>query len=120
MNLLRIALVQAAPCLTESDALEKGLAYCRRAAEAGADIVLFPEMWNIGYAFPENEAGLEAWKARALSAESPFVGEFRALAAELRIAIGLTFLERNDPLPLNSILVIDSGGRSCKPGPTKT
>ncbi len=27
----------------------KGIQYCRQAAQLGADIALFPEMWNIGY-----------------------------------------------------------------------
>ena len=29
--------------------LSKGEAFCRHAHEMGADIALFPEMWNIGY-----------------------------------------------------------------------
>ena len=47
--------------------LVKGEEFCRRAHAMGADIALFPEMWNIGYApySPEDQAGEEydLWKA---------------------------------------------------------
>ena len=43
MSFLKIALLQAAPCTTEKENLEKGLEYCRRAKEMGADIALFPK-----------------------------------------------------------------------------
>lgn len=47
---LRIALLQIASCGMDQQAnLLKGEQYCRRAAELGADIALFPEMWNVGY-----------------------------------------------------------------------
>jgi predicted amidohydrolase len=29
--------------------MTKGIEFCKNAASKGADIVLFPEMWNIGY-----------------------------------------------------------------------
>ena len=43
MNLLKIALLQIAPCETLEENLEKGVRYCRKAKENGADIALFPE-----------------------------------------------------------------------------
>jgi predicted amidohydrolase len=52
MSVLRIALLQMAAAGTDQDAnLAKGDAFCRQAAALGADIALFPEMWNIGYNF---------------------------------------------------------------------
>ena len=44
MNLLKIALLQLAPCGTLEKNLEKGIRYCKMAKEMGADIALFPEM----------------------------------------------------------------------------
>jgi predicted amidohydrolase len=53
MNELTIALLQMTAHGTDQDAnLAKGEAFCRRAQQMGADIVLFPEMWNIGYSNP--------------------------------------------------------------------
>jgi predicted amidohydrolase len=47
---LRIALLQMTADGTDQHAnLHKGPAFCRRAKALGADIALFPEMWNIGY-----------------------------------------------------------------------
>ncbi|HUT21734.1 MAG TPA: nitrilase-related carbon-nitrogen hydrolase, partial [Anaerolineae bacterium] len=73
MSILRIALLQLTACGTDQGAnLRKGLAFCRRAKELGADVVLFPEMWNIGYT-PYHSGNLgarEAWQAQAVGADS--------------------------------------------------
>ncbi len=47
----------------------KGTAFCRQAAAQGADIALFPEMWNIGYAFydPALPETLEQWQTQAIA-----------------------------------------------------
>ena len=49
MMTLKIALLQIAPCGSLEGNLNKGMEYCRRAKEAGAEIALFPEMWSNGY-----------------------------------------------------------------------
>ncbi len=55
----------------------------------GADIAIFPEMWSCGYVFPHEEAS---------SLNVPFLGmafvkkRFAELAAELDMAIAITFL----------------------------
>ncbi len=57
MGALRIALLQMTADGTDQHAnLHKGLAFCRRAKALGADIALFPEMWNIGYTRMANYA----------------------------------------------------------------
>lgn len=53
--------------LTRED--HKGEEFCRRACTMGADIALFPEMWNIGYtSFVPDTDDIEddIWKAPAL------------------------------------------------------
>lgn len=87
--------------------LNKGLEYCRRAKEMGADIALFPEMWSVGYNIPEN---IDELKASSVSAGGEFVNSFGELARELNMAIGITFLERYEPLPRNSICLFDRFG----------
>lgn len=47
-DILKIALLQIAPCGTLEGNLEKGIEYCRRAKALGADLALFPEMWSNG------------------------------------------------------------------------
>ena len=44
MNILKIGLLQITPCKNLNENLEKGIMYCKKAKEKGADIVLFPEM----------------------------------------------------------------------------
>ncbi len=39
------------------------------------------------------------------------IQKFSRLAAELQMAIGITFLERHDPKPLNSIILFDRSGK---------
>lgn len=104
---LRIALLQLLPEASAAGQLEKGLAACRRAKALGADIALFPEMWSSGYCIPEDEALL---RSMAVEAEGPFVSAFGAAAKELDMAVAVTFLERFDPLPRNSVAAFDRRG----------
>jgi N-carbamoylputrescine amidase len=136
--MLSIALLQMAADGTNQAAnLAKGDAYCRRAKQMGADIALFPEMWNVGYtafcpsATPEtdlwkaperwngaspretSEAVREAraaWQALAIGPDDPFVLHFRQLARELEMAIGLTYLERWPGAPRNTFSLFDRHG----------
>ena len=49
---LTVALLQIeAAGYDQDENLRRGAAACRQAAALGADIALFPEMWNIGYWF---------------------------------------------------------------------
>lgn len=88
--------------------LQKGLDACRSAKAMGADMALFPEMWSCGYTIPED---MDALHALAIPADHPFVEAFGALAKELDMAIGITLLERWDPLPRNTLVVFDRHGR---------
>ncbi|HBA62285.1 MAG TPA: carbon-nitrogen hydrolase family protein [Lachnospiraceae bacterium] len=107
MKILNIALLQILPGSTQKENLEKGITYCKKAKEAGADLALFPEMWNNGYRIPEDE---EELKAQAISTESEFVRAFERLAKELDMAIGITFLESYEPLPRNTVVLFDRHG----------
>ena len=46
---MKIALLQIAPGKTLEENLEKGIFFCKKAKEAGADIALFPDMWSNVY-----------------------------------------------------------------------
>jgi len=119
--------------------LAKGVEFCRRAKAMGADLALFPEMWNVGYTSfcpdlsgpgtnvwraPElwnpasverlaDEALLDArreWVERAVGPDDPYVGRFRELARELDMAIAPTYLECWPVAPRNTVSVIDRRG----------
>lgn len=112
MSLIRVALLQMAAGGSDQDANEaKGAEYCRRASEMGADIALFPEMWNIGHTpCPPDEEGRNRWQAQAIGPDDGFIAHFKELAKELRMAIALTYLERWDGAPRNSVSIIDRHG----------
>lgn len=105
--MLKVALLQLMPGNTLKENLEAGLAACRKAREMGANIALFPEMWSDGYLIPEKD---EERKALAISAEDAFVAAFGELAAELNMAIAVTFLESWQPLPRNTMVLFDRHG----------
>jgi predicted amidohydrolase len=110
---LKVALLQTVshgPAI-ESNAL-KGEDLCRRAAHAGADVALFPEMWSIGYAkYPQgNQVARADWLKLAVPRDGQFVERFRRLARELRMAIAITYLEAHAELPRDSVTLISSDG----------
>lgn len=130
-----VALLQLAGHGTDQAAnLVRGEAACREAAEMGADLALFPEMWNIGYTgfcpsvtaatdlwkHPSRwdgtpVAGVDAadraaWQSRSIGRDDPFVHHFRDLARELGMAIAVTYLEAWPGAPRNSVSIIDRSG----------
>lgn len=108
MQTCTVALLQILPGRTQQENLQKGLEACRAAKNAGADIALFPEMWSTGYHIPERPEECNAW---ATDADGEFVRAFQALAAQLEMAIAVTFLERYEPAPRNSVTLFDRHGR---------
>ena len=104
---LKIAFLQILPGRNTDENLILGKDACIKAKEGGADLALFPEMWSDGYGFPQNEAEL---RKLAITKDCDFIRGFQGLAAELRMAIGITFLESHDPKPLNSVIFFDRTG----------
>ena len=105
--MFKVALLQLLSGRTQEENLKKGIEYCRRAKEMGADLALFPEMWNIGYTFPSN---IDELKASAVDRDSKFIRNFISLSKELNLAIGVTYLEKYEPLPRNAVTIIDRLG----------
>lgn len=104
---LKVSLLQLLPGGSLEEQLNKGKAACIKAKEMGADIALFPEMWSDGYFLPQEE---EAINELAITADNVFIRTFGTLSKELQMAIGITFLEKHDPRPLNSIILFDRNG----------
>lgn len=105
---LKIALLQLMPKGSLKDNMEKGIAACKEARKRGADIALFPEMWSNGYNIPENP---DILKGEAIASDSEFVNAFQKLSKELKMAIGITYLEQHEPLPRNTISLFDRNGK---------
>jgi len=105
---LKIALLQLLPPEEPEFLIYKSVSACMKARRLGADIALFPEMWNDGYALPQDPVELGKL---AVDADGEFVRAFGKLARDLGMAIGITFLEKHEPKPLNSMILFDMYGR---------
>lgn len=108
MKSLKIALIQLTPEKIQEENLKKGIDACRAAKQMGADMAVFPEMWNTGYNIPSDPDML---KAAAISADSAFVKAYEELAGQLDMAIAVTFLEQYEPSPRNTVCIIDRFGK---------
>ncbi len=108
MSNFRVALLQILPGDTQEQSLAIGLDACRCAKEKGADLALFPEMWNVGYRIPGDPAALHA---AAVAPQSGYLRAFAGCARDLGMAVGVTCLEQADPAPRNSLFVYDRHGR---------
>lgn len=108
---MKVALLQIRAGDTLAATLEKGVSFCRRAKEMGADLALFPEMFSNGYRLygrPVSE-----WMKEAIPANHPFVREFEALSKDLGMAIGITLLEAFETGPKNTLILFDRFGRQA-------
>lgn len=105
----RAALLQMTAGRSLEENLEKGEAFVRRAKEMGADLALFPELWSSGYCLEGTE---EELGKRAVSRDSRFVRRFGELARELSMAVAITYLEKWEPSPRNTVTVFDRFGRN--------
>ena len=105
---INIAFLQILSGKSLEENLAIGKKACVTAKEKGADIALFPEMWSDGYYLPQEKDIIDSL---AIKKDSDFINEFRELATELQMAIGITFLEVHDTKPLNSVIFFDRLGR---------
>jgi predicted amidohydrolase len=110
MNLFKVALLQLIPSKNQSENLKKGIEFCESAKQLGADLALFPEMWNIGYRFPGKDESVDKWKENAIDLDSEFINEFKKHAKSLNMAIAITYLEQWPVLPRNTVTIIDRFG----------
>lgn len=108
MDDVMVAMLQILPGKTMVENLQKGICFCKKAKDMGADIALFPEMWSTGYQISETE---EELLANAIPEDSSFVCTFGNLAKELDMAIGITFLEKYGQKARNSMSLFDRFGK---------
>lgn len=106
---MKIALLQISAPDTLDGTLDKGISFCRRAKEMGADIALFPEMFSNGYRLYDRP--VSEWVREAIPADHAFVKAFQALSKELNMAIGITLLEACGTGPKNTLILFDRFGK---------
>lgn len=96
-NDFKVAILQLDAINNSDESLVKGIEACKKAKKLGADIAVFPEMWNIGYEMPNNNINI--WMQKAISENDDYLLSFKNLAEEINMAIAITFLEKTNDLP---------------------
>lgn len=90
----------------DGDVVRNVRAWVRRAADAGADLVVFPEALMTRF-----DGSPERFAAAAQPLDGPFPQAIDALAAEFGLWIVYTMNERNpDGLPFNTAVITDDAG----------
>lgn len=86
----------------------------------GADIVVFPEMWDTGYEMlfegdlkdqdniPQEK--IDKWNSKAIENDNEFINQYINLAKELEMAITITYLENTEQKLKNTVIIIDRNG----------
>jgi len=104
---VRIAVVQAAPCLFDREATtDKAIGLIRKAAEAGAQVIVFPEAFIPAYprglsfgvvVGSRNPSGRDTWErywSNAVEVPSPTVDALGAAAADAGAFVVMGVIER--------------------------
>lgn len=84
---------------------------CGCARDLGADLIVFPELWQIGYApGPADGPAQNRWLGQAEDLDGSWITAFRRIAADRELAILTTFLRRGEQAPRDCAAVIDASG----------
>ena len=107
-----VALLQIAAFDNDQDRnLIRGVEACLEAKRLGADLAVFPELWNMGAApAPLDPEGRRAWIDSAIDQKSSFFQTFVSLARDQEMNIAVTCLEAHQPLPRNTVSIINRKG----------
>jgi predicted amidohydrolase len=101
---MKVAVAQISCSLGDPDAnLLKVRDFSHRARDAGAELIVFPEMTDTGYSMPVIQAHAASWSGG-------FVPGLQEIARDLSIAIVSGVSERADSSIYNSQVLIDSDG----------
>ncbi len=103
-----IATTQMACGPNQVDNLDRAVALVRRAAEAGAQIILLQELFATPYFCKDQRQDLFALAAPVDG--HPVVERMRALAAELQVVLPVSVFERANAAHYNSVAMVDADG----------
>jgi omega-amidase len=101
---MKVAVAQIACALGDPESnLSKVRDFCRAANEAGAELIVFPEMIDTGYSMPVIRSGANQWN-------NGFVAGLQEIARKLSIAIVAGVSERDGSSIYNSQILVDAEG----------
>lgn len=108
MRNLKTAAIQMACSRTVSENIAHADALVREAAQDGAKIILLPELFETKYFCQERN--YDYYKLASTVEENPAITHFRAVCAELKLVMPISFFERSGSTNFNSVAVIDADG----------
>ena len=101
---MKVSVAQISCSLGDPKAnLSKVQDFSRRAKEAGAELIIFPEMTDTGYSMPVIQKHADDWK-------TGFVARLQEIANQLSIAIVIGVSEREGSSIYNSQVLVDAKG----------
>jgi N-carbamoylputrescine amidase len=107
--MVKVAAIQVSTSQDPDRSLKKAAEYLKAAAQRGAEIACFPEMFGLPW-FPQETR--EDSSALAQPVDGPWVSAICRLAQDAGVAVICPFFERDgDGVYHNSAVVVDSGGR---------
>lgn len=107
-RILKVAAIQQAFCDDPADNIASVAQHIRAAAEAGAQVILPPELYQ-GYYFCRAEKDIHF--DRALPAEGhPAIESVRSIAAQYGVVVPVSFFEKAGPCYYNSLAMVDADG----------
>lgn len=108
MATVTLAATQMA-CSWDTEAnLDRAEALVRKAAAAGANIVLLQELFETPYFCPDQKQDL--FRLARAFAGNPVIARFARLAAELGVVLPVSFFEKANNAYFNSLAMIDADG----------
>lgn len=121
-DIFKVAILQMERSSDIKKNMEKGIKYCNEAKRKGADIAVFPEMWSNGYerlfkGLLKNQIHMDMdkikqWQNNSVDDSSEYIKTFINLAKQLEMAIAITYLEKNEGMPKNTVMIIDRKGHT--------
>lgn len=122
MKSFNVALIQIYSYLMDQNFnLQVAEEYCKMAKNNSADLVLFPEMWNVNYEHLINYLNMSSsieehmekiLNSYAIDQNSDFFLKFKEIAKNLEMAVGITYLCKEDGKFKNTVSIIDRHGET--------
>ena len=110
-GILNLAFAQIRPDKSKAKTLKLATDAIVKSASAGADLVIFPEMWSNGYAIHDRSPQL--WLAEAWDLNGPELTLIREQALRFQVAIAFGFLCRHAGGISDSCMLFDRHGRQA-------
>lgn len=108
MRKITVSAIQMSVPDTPEKSIRKAEELVREAAAKGANVILLPELFENWYFCQERR--YDSYRLAMPVEENPAVQHFRGVAAELNVAMPISFYEQDGNVLYNSIAMIDADG----------